>query len=133
MPLPPRSTRSDTPFPYTALFRSIRAQLSGLQAGDRFGHTVGALLSAVASAGGPELDALGYAACGVQATLVVDAPATPERIRTSLPPAGFGMTAARSRCAGGRLRADVPLEPGRRPRICRARCRTWAPRSRKQR
>src|SRR3546814_5380079 len=33
---------------------AIRAQLSGLQAGDRFGHTVGALLSAVASAGGAE-------------------------------------------------------------------------------
>src|SRR3546814_14894298 len=57
---------------------AIRAQLSGLQAGDRFGHTVGALLSAVASAGGAELDALGYADRGVQATLVVDAPATLE-------------------------------------------------------
>src|SRR3546814_2988480 len=51
---------------------AIRAQLSGLQAGDRFGHTVGALLSAVASAGGAELAALGYADGGVQEKLVVD-------------------------------------------------------------
>src|SRR3546814_13129613 len=127
MPLPPRSTRSDTPFPYTALFRSIRAQLSGLQAGDRFGHTVGALLSAVASAGGAELDALGYADGGVQATLVVDAPATLERIRTSLAAAGLEMTATRSRCAGGRLRHDVTIRPGALARLRRARRRSWVP------
>src|SRR3546814_17692097 len=40
---------------------AIRAQLSALQAGDRFGHVVGALLSAVASAGCAALDPLGYA------------------------------------------------------------------------
>src|SRR3546814_15016545 len=111
MPLPPRSTRSDTPFPYTALFRSIRAQLSGLQAGDRFGHTVGALLSAVASAGGAELDALGYADGGVQATLVVDAPATLERIRTSLAAAGLEMHATRRSGTGAGLAHQVPLKP----------------------
>lgn len=91
---------------------AIRAQLSGLQAGDRFGHAVGALLSAVVSADGAELDALAYADGGVQATLVVDTPATLERIRTSLAAAGLEMTATGSQGAGGRLRHDVTIRPG---------------------
>lgn len=91
---------------------AIRERLSVLQAGDRFGHTVGALLSAVASADGAELDALAYAEGGVQATLVVDAPATLERIRGSLAAAGLEMTATGSQGAGGRLRHDITIRPG---------------------
>lgn len=91
---------------------AIRAQLSGLQAGDRFGHAVGALLSAVASSKGAELDALAYADGIVQATLVVDAPARLEHVRAALAAAGLEMTATGSQGAGGRLRHDITIGPG---------------------
>lgn len=90
---------------------AIRAELAGLQAGDRFGHAVGALLSAVASADGAELDALAYADGVVQATLVVDAPATLERIRAALAAAGLEMTNGGNQGAGTRLRHDVTIRP----------------------
>lgn len=88
---------------------AVRARLAALRAGDRFALAAGALLSAVASVDGAELDALAYADGSLRATVVVATPAGLERIRTALAGAGLEMTATGSQQANGRFRHDITI------------------------
>lgn len=90
---------------------AVRARLAGLQAGDRFARTTGALLSAVAAVDGAELDALGYADGSVNATLVLAASDGLERIRGALAAAGLDMRETGTANANGRVRHDITIGP----------------------
>lgn len=90
---------------------ALRARLEGLRAGEGFAHGVGALMSAVASVDGAELDALAYANGELQATLVVATPAELARIRAALADAGLEMIETGSRGTGGRTRHAISVRP----------------------
>lgn len=89
----------------------VRARLAELQAGGGFAHATAALLAAVASTGGAELDALSYANGELQATLVVPAPAALERLRSALSDAGLEMAESAGQTAHGRSRYTITVRP----------------------
>jgi len=90
---------------------AVHARLAALQAGDRFAHATGTLLSAVAAVDGAELDALAWADGNMQATLVLAAPAGLGRIRGALAGAGLEMSETGTTNANGRIRHDITIRP----------------------